>query len=76
MVHLLSVRATIDMCCQWFLSETEVSHCQNKIDTSEATREIKAQYATAVRDAEAAYGTALRKAEAVCLASTSKAEVI
>ena len=53
-----------------------VSHCQNEIDTSEAIREIKAQYATAIGDAEAAYGTAMRKAEAVCLASTIKVEVI
>ena len=46
MVHLLSSRATIDMCCQWVISETEVIHCQNEIDTSEAIREIKTQYAT------------------------------
>ena len=65
MVHLLSSRATIDMCHQQVLSETEVGHCQNKIDTSEAIKEIKAWYATAIGDAEAAYRTALRKAEAV-----------
>ena len=76
MVHLLSTRATIDMPCQWVISETEVSHCQNKIDTSEAIREIKAQYAATIADSEASYGTIMRKAEAVCLATTSKAEVI
>ena len=43
MVHLLSARAMIDMHHQWVISETEVSHCQNEIDTSEAIREIKAQ---------------------------------
>ena len=75
MVHLLSARATMDTHCQWVISETEVSHCQNEIDTSEAIREIKAQYAAMIRDAEATYGIAIRKAEAVHLASTSKAEV-
>ena len=74
--HLLSSRATIDMCHQRVLSETEVGHCQNEINTSKAIREIKAQYASMIRDAEAAYGTTLRKAEAVHLASTSKVEVI
>ena len=76
MVHLLSTRAVIDMCHQWVISETEVSHCQNKIDTSKANREVKAQYTATIRDAEAAYGTAIRKAEAAHLTSTSKVEVI
>ena len=40
MVHLLSAKATIDMCHQWVLLETEVGHCQNKINTY-AIREIK-----------------------------------
>ena len=65
MDHLLSARATIDTCHQWVILETEVSHHQNKINTSKA-----------IRDAEASYGTSIRKAEAVCLASTSKVEVI
>ena len=73
---IYSARAAIDMCCQWLILETEVSHHQNKINTSKAIREIKAWYAATIRDAEAAYGTAIRKAGAVCLASTSKAEVI
>ena len=51
MVHLLSARATIDMHCQWVISETEVGHCQNEIDTSEPIREIKSQYATMIGDA-------------------------
>ena len=76
MVHLLSARADIDTCHQWVLLETEVGHCQNEIDTSEAIREIKAQYAAMVGDAEATYRTAIRKVEAIYLASTSEAEVI
>ena len=76
MVHLLSARATMDTCHQWVLLETEVSHCQNEIDTSKAIREIKAWYTAMAGDAEAAYGTTIRKVEAVHLASTSKAEVI
>ena len=76
MVHLLSVRAAIDMCHQWVILETEVSHHQNEINISEAIREVKAQYATTIGDAKAAYRTAMRKVEAVCSGSTSKPEVI
>ena len=75
MVHLLSARATMDMCHQWVISETEISHCQNETDTSEAIREIKTQYAIAIGDAKSTYGTAIRKVEAIHLASTSKVEV-
>ena len=50
MVHLLSARATMDMCYQWVIWETEIGHHQNEINTSEAIREIKAQYATTIRD--------------------------
>ena len=76
MVHLLSARAAIDMCHQQVILQTEVSHCQNEINTSEAIREIKAWYATIIGDTEAVYRTAIMKVEAIHLASTSKAEVI
>ena len=76
LVHLLSTRATMQTCHQRIISETEVGHHQNEIDTSQAIQEIKAHYATVIADAEATYGTAIKKVEAVCLASTSKAEVI
>ena len=75
MVHLLSARATMDMCCQWVLLETEVGNCQNEIDTSEAIRQIQAWYAAMIGHADAIYWTAIRKVKAICLASTSKAEV-
>ena len=75
LVHLLSARAAIDTCCQWIISETEVSHCQNEIDTSKAIREIKAWYATMIADAKATYRTIMRKAEAAHLVSTSEAEI-
>ena len=39
MVHLLYTRVAIDTHCQWVLLETEVSHHQKEIDTSEANRE-------------------------------------
>ena len=42
LAHLFSARATTDMHCQWIISETEVGHCQNEINTSEAIREIMA----------------------------------
>ena len=76
MVSLLSTRAAIDMHHEWVISETEVNHCQNEIDTSEDIREIKAQYAMVIGDAEAAYRSTMMKAVAVHLASTSEAEVI
>ena len=75
MVHLLSARATMDIHHQWVISETEVGHCQNEINTSEAIREIKSWYTATIGDAEDIYGTTIRKAEAICLASTSKVEV-
>ena len=34
LVHLLSARVTMEMCTQQIISETEVGHCQNEIDTS------------------------------------------
>ena len=76
LVNLLSARATMEICHQWIISETEVSHCQNEINTSEAIQDIKAWYTTAIADAKSAYGTTIRKAEAVHLASISEAEVI
>ena len=36
LVHLLSARTTMETCHQQIISETEVGHCQNKIDTSKA----------------------------------------
>ena len=54
-VHLLSPRAAMDMHHQWVLWETEVSHCQNEINTSKAIRGIKAQYTSMVGDADAVY---------------------
>ena len=76
MLHLLSTRAAIDMCHQRVISETEVGHHQNEIDTSEAIREVKAQYATMIGDTKPTYGTAMRMSEAVCSASSSEAEII
>ena len=71
-VYLLSARTAIDMCQHWVIWETEVSHCQHKINTSNAIRQVKAQYTAVIGDAEAAYRTAMRKVEAIHLASTSK----
>ena len=76
MVHLLTIRASVDAHCQRIISETEVTHCQNEIKTSEAIREVKAHYATAISDAKSASATAMRKADAACSASTSKMEAV
>ena len=72
MVHLLTVRASIDAHQQRIMSEMEVAHCQNEIKTSEAIREVKASYAAALGNAEATYVTAVRK---VTTHSTSTSEV-
>ena len=75
MVHLLSTRATIDTSHQWVILRTEVSHCQNEMDTFKAIREVKGQYAATIEDPESTYRTTMSKVEAVHLASTSEAEV-
>ena len=70
MVHLLSVRATLDACHQWLISEAEANQHQNNIATSEAIREIKAQFTTMIVNAEAT----MQKVEANCLASINEAK--
>ena len=76
MVHLLILKASIDA-LQWkLISETEIAHCQNKIKTSEAIKEIKAHYMAALGNAEATYAAAIMKVEAAHLASTREAEFI
>ena len=75
MVHLLSARSAIDTWCQWVILETEICHCQNEINTSEAIREIKAQYAATIKDTEYTYRTTIRKVEAIHLAYSSEVEV-
>ena len=74
MIHLLTIRASIDAHQQRIISETEVAHCQNEIKTSEAIREVKACYMATFSDAKSAYGTAMRKAEATHSASNSEGE--
>ena len=76
MVHLLTVRASVDACCQSIISETEVAHCQNEIKTSETIREVKTHYTAALSYAVSAYVTAIRKVETGCLASTSEVEAV
>ena len=76
MVHLLTVRASVDA-HQWrIISETEVTHCQNKIKTSEAIREAKTHYTATLGDAEAVYVSAMRKMETARSASTNEAEAV
>ena len=74
MVHLLTIRASIDA-HQWrIMSETEIAHCQNELKTSEAIREVKTSYMATLGDAKATYVTAMRKAETAHLSSTSEVE--
>ena len=40
MVHLLTVRTSVDTHQQRIISEMEVTHCQNEIKTSEAIRKV------------------------------------
>ena len=74
MVHLFTVRASIDTHWWRIMSETEVTHCQNEIKTSEAIREVKASYVATLGDTEATNTTAMRKTETTHSTSTSEVE--
>ena len=76
MVHLLTLKASIDAHQQKLISETEIAHHQNETKTSEAIKEIKAHYVATLSDAEATYVAAVREAEAAHSASTREVEVI
>ena len=76
MVHLLTIRASVDAHQQRIISEREVTHHQNEIKTSEAIREVNAHYMAALSNAKAAYVTAMRKAETAHSASTSEPEAV
>ena len=76
MVHLLTIRASVDTHQQRNIDEMEVTHHQNEIKISEAIREVKAYYMATLSDAESAYGTAMRKVEAVHSVSTSEVEAV
>ena len=74
MVHLLTLRASVDA-CQWrLISETEIAHHQNETKTSEAIKEVKAHYMATLSDDEAAYVAAIREAEATHSASAREAD--
>ena len=75
-VHLLTLKASVDACQQKLISEMEITHCQNESKTSEAIKEIKAHYAAALSNSKATYVAAIREAEATHSASTREAEVI
>ena len=75
-VHLLTLKASIDACWQKLISETEIAHCQNESKTSEAIKEIKAHSVAALSNAEATHVAAISEAEAANSASTREAEVI
>ena len=73
-LHLLTLKASIDT-HQWkLISETGITHCQNESKTSKAIKEIKACYVTAL--GEATHAAAIREAEAAHSASAREAEVI
>ena len=76
MVHLLTIRASVDTHFQRIISETGVTHCQNEIKTSEDIREVKGCYAAVTSNAKSGYMTAMRKMEVTHSASTSKVEAI
>ena len=76
MVHLLTLKASIDTHQQKLISDKEIAHHQNETKTSEAIKEIKACYVAALSDAEATYAAAIREVEATHSASTREAEVI
>ena len=74
MVHLLTIRASIDAHWQRIMSEMAVAHCQIEIKTSKAIREVKASYVAALGNPETAYVNTMRKVETAHSTSTSEAE--
>ena len=75
-VHLLTLKASVDV-HQWkLISEMEIAYCQNESKTSEAIKEIKAHYVAALSDAQATHPAAVRDAEATHSSSAREAEVI
>ena len=76
MVHLLTLKASVDTYWQKLISEMEIVHHQNETKTSEAMKEIEAHSATALGNAKATYVTAIREAEATHTASTREVEGI
>ena len=75
MVHLLTLKASVDAHWQKLISEMEIAHCQNETKTSEVIKEIKACYMAALNDAKATYVAAIREVEAIHSASSREVEV-
>ena len=76
MVHLLTLKASIDAHWWKLISEMEITHCQNETKTSKAIKEIKACHVAALGDAEATHVAATREAEATHSFTAREVEVI
>ena len=76
MVHLPTVRASVDAHWQRVISEVEITPCLNDNKTSKAIKGVKAHYAAALGNAKATYVATIREAEATCSATTGEAEAI
>ena len=76
MVHLLTLKASIDPYWWKLISEMEIAYHQNETKTLEAIKEIKAHYVAALSNAEATFAAAIRKAVATHSASAREMEVI
>ena len=72
-VHLLTLKASVDAHWQKLISEMEITHHQNESKTSEVIKEIKAHYAAALGNAEATHVAVINEAEATYSATTREA---
>ena len=67
MGHLLMTRASMNTHHRKQVSDFKTAFHQNKAQTAEAIKEVRAHCVTAIQDAEAACATAIRKAETACV---------
>ena len=74
MVHLLTLRSSVDTHWQRLISEWEIAHHQNETKASKAINGLDAHYTAALHNTEAVYAAAMREVEATCSTSTREAE--
>ena len=76
MVHLLTLKTSVDAHWWKLISEMEITHHQNETKTSKAIKEIEAHSAATLGNAKATYVAAVREAEVAHATSAREVEVI
>ena len=73
-VHLLTVRTSVNAHQRRLISESQITHCKNETKASETINGLETYYMAALHDTKAVYAAALRKVEATHTASTREVE--